>query len=102
MNPTQRRQARKVIFNRDNHTCLFCGSKEDLTIEHVHPSWTKMYTKGQRKNMITCCLKCNQEKSGMMPLEYLFKGYIDEYSFKMLRSPGLRKLAYNWNAIGEW
>jgi hypothetical protein len=52
--------SRDNLFKRDNYTCLYCGSKNDLTLDHVIPrckggtdSWT---------NLATCCMKCNVKK----------------------------------------
>ena len=51
---------RENIFRRDAMTCLYCPSKKDLTIDHVHPrsrgglnTW---------ENLATCCTKCNCKK----------------------------------------
>ena len=48
------------IYRRDDYKCLYCGSKEELTLDHVHPkskggpnSWT---------NLATCCMRCNIKK----------------------------------------
>lgn len=53
------------IMVRDNHTCGYCGSKRDLTIDHILPS-----SKGGKdtwKNMVTCCFKCNNKKGDRTP-----------------------------------
>jgi hypothetical protein len=48
------------IYRRDDYKCLYCGSKDTLTLDHVVPrsrggknSWT---------NLVTCCMKCNVSK----------------------------------------
>ena len=48
------------IFKRDKHSCQYCGTRKDLTIDHVIPkskggksSWT---------NLVTACKKCNTKK----------------------------------------
>jgi 5-methylcytosine-specific restriction endonuclease McrA len=62
-----RQPNRREIFKRDSHTCLYCGSKKDLTIDHVMPksrggqdSW---------ENLVTCCGTCNQKKGSNTPEE---------------------------------
>jgi len=58
---------RKRIFKRDGYACQYCGSKKNLTIDHVMPrsrgglnSW---------KNMVTCCFRCNSYKGDKTPQE---------------------------------
>lgn len=51
---------RPLIYKRDNYTCAYCDAKENLTIDHVHPS-----SKGGEDtwdNLVACCLKCNLKK----------------------------------------
>jgi 5-methylcytosine-specific restriction endonuclease McrA len=52
--------SRHRIYARDNHQCVYCGSKKSLTIDHVIPrskgglnTWT---------NMVTSCFSCNVKK----------------------------------------
>ena len=52
--------SRKNVLIRDNHSCTYCGAKENLTIDHIVPaskggewSWT---------NLTTACAKCNNRK----------------------------------------
>ena len=58
---------RQNVFKRDKNTCLYCGSKKDLTLDHVVPksrggqsSWT---------NLATACKKCNSLKGDKTPEE---------------------------------
>jgi 5-methylcytosine-specific restriction endonuclease McrA len=58
---------RQRIFKRDQNECVYCGSKKDLTIDHVQPrsrggknTWT---------NLVTCCSKCNIKKGNKTPEE---------------------------------
>jgi 5-methylcytosine-specific restriction endonuclease McrA len=58
---------RHNIFKRDGGRCLYCGSREDLTLDHVMPrsrggktSWT---------NLVTACKKCNAKKGDYTPEE---------------------------------
>ena len=52
--------SRHLIYKRDNYECQYCGSKKDLTIDHVTPrskggddTWT---------NLVTACSSCNVKK----------------------------------------
>ena len=48
------------IFKRDKHACVYCGSKERLTIDHVIPK-----SKGGKNtwdNLVTSCFPCNHRK----------------------------------------
>lgn len=58
---------RQRLYKRDNNECAYCGSKKELTIDHILPksrggknSWT---------NLITCCLSCNLKKGDKTPEE---------------------------------
>lgn len=57
--------SRENVFKRDNHTCVYCGSRNfrSLTIDHVVPQ-----SKGGKDswdNLVTACLTCNNEKADM-------------------------------------
>ena len=48
---------RRNVFQRDNHTCQYCGSREQLSIDHVMPrsrggsdAWD---------NVTTACTSCS-------------------------------------------
>ncbi|MCC5920876.1 MAG: HNH endonuclease [Cyclobacteriaceae bacterium] len=56
--------SRQNIFKRDNQTCQYCGSKKDLTLDHVIPR-----SKGGKStwnNLVTACKKCNSLKGDML------------------------------------
>ncbi|WNJ21453.1 HNH endonuclease [Pontibacter sp. G13] len=58
--------SRHNVFKRDGYRCVYCGTKEDLTIDHVIPK-----SSGGRDtwdNLVTACQKCNSKK-GSLPLE---------------------------------
>jgi 5-methylcytosine-specific restriction endonuclease McrA len=51
---------RALIYKRDDHECQYCGSKKDLTIDHVIPR-----SRGGQdtwENLVACCTKCNLKK----------------------------------------
>ncbi|GIL87774.1 hypothetical protein Vretimale_13063 [Volvox reticuliferus] len=52
---------RRNIMVRDGFCCQYCGSRRDLTLDHVHP-----VSKGGKEtweNLVTACMRCNQKKS---------------------------------------
>ena len=52
--------SRHNIFKRDGNTCQYCGSKNNLTIDHVIPR-----SKGGKStwtNLVTACQSCNSKK----------------------------------------
>lgn len=54
---------RRNVFRRDGHRCAYCGSGEDLTLDHVVPR-----AKGGRThwhNLVTACRRCNSEKGDL-------------------------------------
>ena len=51
---------RHNILKRDDNKCVYCGSKERLTLDHVIPK-----SKGGGntwENLVTCCFSCNFKK----------------------------------------
>lgn len=61
----QLRLSRHSVLARDEYTCQYCGSKRDLTIDHVIPRWTG----GPHtwENLVACCRKCNLKKGDKTP-----------------------------------
>ena len=56
---------RQRIFKRDKYECGYCGSKKNLTIDHIIPR-----SKGGEntwKNLVTCCNRCNNLKDNKKP-----------------------------------
>ena len=59
--------SKKNIMFRDNHTCVYCGATENLTIDHVLPT-----SRGGRttfENCVTACYECNNKKNDRTPNE---------------------------------
>jgi 5-methylcytosine-specific restriction endonuclease McrA len=53
------------VFLRDRFQCQYCGSKEDLTFDHLVPR-----SKGGRTtwdNVVTACAECNLSKANKLP-----------------------------------
>lgn len=65
------RANRNRIYKRDGYECVYCGSKKDLTLDHVIPK-----SKGGQNtwtNLVTCCFKCNLKKGDRTPEEARLK-----------------------------
>lgn len=58
---------RQNIFKRDGFECQYCGTRRELTIDHVVPR-----AKGGRDtwvNLVTACKRCNAKKGDFTPDE---------------------------------
>lgn len=64
---TQNHPSRNLIYKRDNYTCVYCGAKENLTIDHVFPS--SRGGKNEWENLVCCCNNCNTRKGNRTPTE---------------------------------
>lgn len=67
----QLRLSRHAVLARDNYTCQYCGSRRDLTIDHVLPRWTG----GPHTwdNLVACCRRCNLKKGDKTPQQAQMK-----------------------------
>lgn len=52
--------SRQNVFKRDGHTCQYCGTQKDLTLDHVVPRSKK--GKSTWTNLVTACKRCNARK----------------------------------------
>ncbi|HEX8463191.1 MAG TPA: HNH endonuclease [Abditibacterium sp.] len=59
--------SRKSVLARDSYTCVYCGSKESLTLDHVFPRHRGGETTWE--NVVCSCLKCNNKKGARTPSE---------------------------------
>jgi 5-methylcytosine-specific restriction endonuclease McrA len=48
------------VWERDNFTCLHCGSRKDLSIDHIYPE--SRGGKTTLENCQTLCRNCNSKK----------------------------------------
>lgn len=56
---------RRTVYERDNYTCRHCGTKENLSIDHIYPEvWGGATT---LDNLQTLCRPCNARKSDRKP-----------------------------------
>ncbi len=63
-------------MRRDGHACVYCGSKKNLTIDHIIPK-----SKGGDntwKNLVTCCSPCNLKKGDKS---------LEEIGMKLIKKP---------------
>ena len=58
-----KRMWREEIKARDGYTCVYCGSEDNLTIDHVIPQCKGGKTNSS--NCVTACRSCNQAKGSM-------------------------------------
>ncbi len=59
------RVSRREVLRRDHHTCQYCGSRKNLTLDHVIPK-----SKGGTHtwdNVVTACSSCNSRKGDRTP-----------------------------------
>ena len=63
---SQRRKiTRRAVFARDDWTCQYCGSRAQLTVDHVIPR-----SKGGQstwENIVASCAPCNRRKGDSLP-----------------------------------
>lgn len=61
----QRKITRRAVFARDGWTCQYCGSRSNLTVDHVIPR-----SKGGSSswdNIVASCAPCNRRKGDRLP-----------------------------------
>jgi len=59
---------RARIYERDGFACVYCGSAEDITIDHVVPRVAG--GRSYASNLATACRACNSSKGGRTPQEW--------------------------------
>ncbi len=61
----RRKITRRAVFARDEWTCQYCGSRSNLTVDHVIPK-----SKGGGSswdNIVASCAPCNRRKGDVLP-----------------------------------
>ena len=61
----RRKITRRAVFARDSWTCQYCGSRSNLTVDHVIPR-----SKGGNsswENIVASCAPCNRRKGDRLP-----------------------------------
>jgi 5-methylcytosine-specific restriction endonuclease McrA len=59
--------SRENIFRRDSFECQYCGTKKELTLDHVIPKAKGGSTTWN--NLVTACKQCNSKKGDFSPEE---------------------------------
>ena len=59
------RSTRMAIYERDGHQCVRCGSREGLSLDHIHDGLGN-----DPKNLVTCCSQCNSERKDLPLFEF--------------------------------
>ena len=60
----RRKITRRAVFARDDWTCQYCGSRSNLTVDHVIPR-----SKGGSsdwENIVASCAPCNRRKGNLL------------------------------------
>ena len=60
----RRKITRRAVFARDDWTCQYCGSRSNLTVDHVIPR-----SKGGSsdwENIVASCAPCNRRKGDLL------------------------------------
>jgi 5-methylcytosine-specific restriction endonuclease McrA len=74
---------RREIKEKWEHKCAYCGSEENLTIDHIIPQCKggTDYT----KNVVCCCKTCNQSKGhDHWKLWYVQQDFYNEDKFNKI------------------
>ncbi|MBZ8183051.1 HNH endonuclease [Oscillatoria salina] len=58
---------RREVLRRDCQTCQYCGSKKNLTLDHVIPR--SQGGKHSWDNVVIACQRCNSKKGSRTPVE---------------------------------
>lgn len=57
-------ELRWAIFERDGYACGWCGSRRDLTVDHIHP--VSLGGLDDPTNLQTLCRSCNCSKGARL------------------------------------
>lgn len=57
---------RTLVFLRDGHRCVYCGTDKDLCVDHVVP--VSLGGESRVGNLVTACTACNTRKMNGPPI----------------------------------
>lgn len=86
---------KRNLFRRDNGECAYCGSTDNLTIDHIVPK--SRGGKSIWENLVTACHNCNNEKDNKTLEEIGFK-----LKFKPKQPHHLMMLTQNITLPDKW
>jgi 5-methylcytosine-specific restriction endonuclease McrA len=81
------------VYKRDNHECVYCGSKKQLTLDHVVPK--SRGGKNTWSNLVTCCFTCNLKKGNKTPDEAKMVMRTQPYTPNILTENGVLNKIWN-------
>ena len=87
---------RTYIKQRDNNTCRFCASTEDIQVHHITP--TVLGGKNTEENLICLCRKCHHFIHYCNPMVRFGKTAL---CHKQLTREGLKKAAAQGKKLGR-
>src|SRR4051795_8461908 len=61
----RRKITRRAVFARDSWTCQYCGSRSNLTVDHVIPRSQGGPSTGE--TIVASCAPCNRRKGDYLP-----------------------------------
>ena len=64
-------EQRWMVWARDDYTCLKCGARSPLAVDHVVPLC--LGGEHHERNMQTLCVPCNRSKGGRLPKAVTFR-----------------------------
>jgi 5-methylcytosine-specific restriction endonuclease McrA len=76
MNEKETYPSRALIYKRDDHECQYCGTRNNLTIDHVIPR--SRGGKDTWDNLVACCTTCNVKKGNK---------FLKDTNMKLKREP---------------
>jgi 5-methylcytosine-specific restriction endonuclease McrA len=89
------RPTRQAIFRRDGHCCQYCGSKQNLTLDHVIPR--ARGGKDTWENLVAACVGCNNRKGDRT---------VEEARLTLAKAPKAPRVLEAshelWNKIMNW
>lgn len=93
---TAPRFKKRVLFNRDNWQCQYCGVKLDwatITIDHIVPRCRGGITSW--KNCVASCRRCNMKKGARL---------LPETGMQLRKNPTEPKVAHYWefSHVSNW
>jgi len=77
--------SRLGIYSRDNFSCQYCGSKSNLTLDHVYPR--HLGGRHEWGNLVTSCASCNQKKAGKT---------LDQSGMVLSNKPKVPRYSFNY------